>query len=88
MTYELVRKAEVRSVVRSETSSKREVIEVAAETQKILILKHKALGRIRAIFMSLLAELEVLTNHRPFFEELGEVMKNGDLEQQSSPSCL
>ncbi|SFO42333.1 hypothetical protein [Nitrosospira briensis] len=76
-----------RAMVNSMVNSGRQVsdktlIEVAAETQKNIILEHRrVIGRISAIFMSLLAELETLTNHKHLLEELGEVMNKGDLDQ-------
>jgi hypothetical protein len=74
------------AMVNSMVNSKKQVsdktlIEVAAETQTSIILEHRrVIGRIRVIFMSLLAELETLTSHKRLFEELSEVMK-GDLGQ-------
>jgi hypothetical protein len=62
--------------------SEKTLVEVAAETQKNIILEHRrVIGRTRVVFISLLAELEDLTYHKQLFEELGEVMNNGDLDQ-------
>lgn len=62
--------------------SEKTLVEVAAETQKNIILAHRrVIARTRVIFMSLLAELEDLTYNKQLFEELGEVMNQGDLEQ-------
>lgn len=81
-TQARLNRAMVNSMVNTEKQvSDRTLIEVAADTQTSIILEHRrVIGRIRANFMSLLAELETLTRHRPLFEELGELMK-GDLGQ-------
>ena len=78
-----LQRAMVNSMVNTERQvSDKTLIEVAAATQTSIILEHRrVIGRIRVIFMSLLAELEALTSHKRLFEELGEVMKNGDLDQ-------
>lgn len=82
-TQARLNRAMVNSMVNSETRvSEKRLIQAAAETQKNIILEHRrVIGRISAIFMSLLAELEALTNNKHLFEELGEVMNNGDLDQ-------
>ena len=73
----------VNSMVNTERRvSDKTLIEVAAETQKDIILDHRrVIRRIRTIFISLLAELEALTNHKRLFEELGEVMNKSDPDQ-------
>ena len=76
-------RAMVNSMVNTEKQvAEKTLIEVAAETQTNIILEHRrVIGRIRAILMPLLAELEVLTHHKHLFEELGEVMDTKDLDQ-------
>ena len=57
----------------------KEVIEVAAETQKDLILGHRQdIGRARKLAMSLLDELEEVTDNRDLFEKLGELLEDPD----------
>ena len=75
--------AMVNRMVNSEKQvSEKTLIEVAAKTQKNIILDHPGMiGRTRAIFMPLLAELEALANHKRLFEELGEVMNKPDSSQ-------
>jgi hypothetical protein len=68
------------SLLDSKLDSKRkitekEVIEVAAETQKNIILNHRTdIRRSRTLAMLLLEELESLTHHNEKFEKLGEMM--------------
>jgi hypothetical protein len=78
-----LQRAMVNSMVNTERQvSDKTLIEVAAATQTSIILEHRrVMGRIRVIFMSLLAELEALTSHKRLFEELGEVMNSPDLDQ-------
>ncbi|SFO21713.1 hypothetical protein SAMN05216386_2972 [Nitrosospira briensis] len=82
-TQARLNRAMVNSMVNTERQiSEKTLVEVAAETQKNVILNHRrVISRIRAIFLSLLAELETLTNHKHLLEELGEVMNKGDLDQ-------
>lgn len=59
--------------------TEKEVIEVAAETQKNIILNHrKDIARGRAVAMQLLGELEDQTDKWPDLEELGVLLCNPD----------
>lgn len=72
------------SLVTSEVNSGKRinenaVVEAAAETQKDLILGHrKDIGRARKLAMSLLDELEVVTDNRELFEQLGALLHSPD----------
>lgn len=77
---DLVRKAEVRSLVRSETAAtEQEQIEIGAEIQKTVILGHrKVIGRAMIVVERLVTELESFTFNVALYDELGELMHNPD----------
>lgn len=79
-TLHLVSKAAVSKKVSTEKAvSDREIIEANAETQKNVILAHRAdIRAARGVAGKLLDELRVLGEHRVEFEELGEVMRDPD----------
>src|SRR5688500_4186870 len=76
---ELVHKEEVRRVVRTETPTEKQQIDIGAENQKDLILSHrKDVCRARKLAMSLLDELEEVTDNRDLYEKLGELLEDPD----------
>ena len=76
----LVRKAAVRSAVRSEQPiSEREIIEANAERIAQVRGEHRAdIQRVRALGLSLLAELEGQTTSRELLDQLGELLRAPD----------
>jgi hypothetical protein len=76
---ELVRKDEVRKLVRKETEN--EIIEANAELQANIIRSHrKDITRYRGLCESLLHELELQTGHLVTFEQLNELMQDSGNE--------
>jgi hypothetical protein len=76
----LVRTAEVRRPVRTETAhSDRAIVEANAEVIAGIRLAHrKDIARSRRLAMAMLDELEVVTDNRDLFEELGEILRSED----------
>jgi hypothetical protein len=71
----LVRKAAVRSEVRTNPATDREIVETNAQMQADVVLCHRRdIRRSRALVMSLLDELEHETGNRDLYEQLGELM--------------
>lgn len=76
---ELVRKAEVRKEVRSETPTEREQIEVMAVVQTNVILSHRSsIKMMNKLALSLLEELDEQTINRELYAELGEMLRSED----------
>lgn len=75
-----VNSAMVNSMVNSEKRvSENKLIEVAAETQKSIILGHRRdIGHARRLVMEIFGELKYLTYHNLWFKELGETMREPD----------
>ncbi|WAL80967.1 hypothetical protein OYT13_13900 [Pandoraea sp. XJJ-1] len=76
----LVSKREVSSRVSTETSfSDRVIVEANAEVIAGIRMAHRQdIARSRRVAMSLLDELEVVTENRALFEELGELLRRED----------
>lgn len=76
----LVRKEEVRSLVRSESAySEREIVEHGGELlANVQLTQRKDVSRARTLAMSLLAELETETDNLALFQELGEILRSED----------
>jgi len=78
-TEELVRKAEVRKQVRTETPTERQQVEIGAKVQSDIILAHRTdVPRARALVMSLLGEVEFGTDNLDLMRQLGELMLKPD----------
>lgn len=76
---ELVRKELVRSEVRKETPTEREVIDTEAQVQARVRLSHrKDIARSRVLAMSLMGELEAQTGSAELMQQLGEIMADPD----------
>lgn len=77
-TDDLVRKEMVRSEVRSEkTISEKEVIEANAQAIVNIKLAHRGdIRKSKRIVNSLFDELELTTDNRELFEQLGEILRN------------
>jgi hypothetical protein len=76
---ELVRKAEVRKQVRTETPTERQQVEIGAKVQSDIVLAHRTdVPRARAVVMSLLGELEFSTANSELMAQLGELMAKPD----------
>lgn len=75
---EKVRKAEVRTALRTEPAyqaTERQQVEVAATLQASVILEHRQdIRRSRAMFQNLMSELERLVADPELFERLGELL--------------
>lgn len=76
----LVSKREVSTQVSTETKvSERVIVEANAEVIAGIRMTHRQdIARSRKVAMSLLEELEVVTENRALFEELGEVLRCED----------
>lgn len=77
---DLVRKAEVRNQVRTETvNSERVLVEATAQVIADVRMSHrKDIARNRALVNSLLEEVEHQTANRELYEELGEMLRSPD----------
>lgn len=77
---DLVRKATVRNMVRTETAmSERVLIEVNAQVQTDIILTHRTdIQRSRTLTMKLLEELEIATGDNDLLRQLGDLMYSPD----------
>lgn len=77
---EMVRKEEVRSLVRTEKqASEKEIVEASAQAIVNVKLSHrKSIQRHRNLVEALTAELEDQTGNREVFEQLGELMRSPD----------
>lgn len=74
---ELVRKELVRSEVRKETATEKEVIDTEAQVQARVRLSHrKDIAKSRSLAMSLLDELEAQTGNAELMQKLGEIMSD------------
>lgn len=76
---ELVRKAEVRSEVRTTglelKATEREQVEISAQIQANILIDHRTdIRRGRTLFGALLAEVETQTGDPGLFEQLGELL--------------
>lgn len=76
-TDELVRKAEVRSLVRKTTTdTEREQIEISAQVRTAVILAHReSIPKARSLTMGMFVELELQSNGRELLAQLGEIMR-------------
>lgn len=77
---DLVRKATVRSVVRTENAvSERVLVEVNAQVQTDIILSHRTdIQRTRKLTMTLLEELEIATADNELLRDLATLMYSPD----------
>ena len=76
---DLVRKELVRSEVRKETATEKEVIDTEAQVQARVRLSHrKDIAKGRTLAMSLLEELEAQTGSAELMQKLGEIMADPD----------
>jgi hypothetical protein len=76
---DLVRRAEVRAVGTSKTEltpeSEKQTVEVNAQaTAMVLIVQKGSIKRMHSVFKSLMDELELTTDNRELFAQLGELM--------------
>lgn len=72
---DLVRKEAVRSEVRTESATEKEVIEANAEMQASIILAHRSdIRRNRELSKALLAELEKQTGDHGLYDELATLL--------------
>lgn len=86
---ELVRKAEVRKEVRTETPTERQQVEVMATVQTNVILSHRTvIKRMHNIALSLLEELDEQTISRDLYSELGEMLRSPDDKFQDKRNDL
>ncbi len=75
-TDDLVRKEMVRSEVRSEKASEKEVIEANAQAIVNIKLAHRGdIRKSKRIVNALFDELELTTDNRELFEQLGELLR-------------
>lgn len=79
-TDDLVRKATVRSVVRSETTvSEKQEIAINAQVQTDIILAHRRdIPRVRNLAMALLEEAEIATGNNDLLRDLAALMYSPD----------
>lgn len=86
----LVRRAEVRTQVRTEAAiSERELIEATAQVIADVRMRHRGdIGRAMRLSMMLLAELEGQTNSLELLEQLGELMRSEDERGQDKRNDL
>jgi hypothetical protein len=77
---DLLRKATVRSMVRTENAvSERVLVEVNAKVQSDIILAHRnVIQRTRRLAMTMMAELEIATNDNNLLHELGTLLSSPD----------
>lgn len=87
-TESLVRKELVRSTVRIETATEKEVVDATADAVAFIEIKQrKDIGRNRTLAMSLMEELEASTDNKELFSQLGEIM-SGSEEVSDSMKAL
>lgn len=78
-TESLVRKELVRSTVRIETATEKEVVDATADAVAVIEIKQrKDIGRNRSLAMRLMEELEVTTDSKELFAQLGEIMSGSE----------
>lgn len=76
---ELVRKAEVRNAVRTDSPTERETVDANATLIARIRLSHrKDIATSRTLAMNLLSELQAITCNRELFERLGQMMEAPD----------
>jgi hypothetical protein len=77
-TNEKVRKIELRTELRSEKAiSEKEIIEASAQAIVNVKLEHRGdIRKSKRIVNSLFDELEITTDNRELFEQLGEILRN------------
>lgn len=87
---ELVRRATVRTVVRTENAvSERVLVEVNAQVQTDIMLAHRTdIQRSRKLAMTLMRELELQTDHLPLLEQFAEIMFQPDEKGQDKRNEL
>lgn len=75
----IVRNELVRSDVRTESPSEKEVVEIEAKVEARIRLEHRSdIGRLRALVGLQMRECEVETGDIDLFERLGEMMRSPD----------
>lgn len=85
---ELLRTDLLRSTLRTETATEREVVDATAGAVAIIgITQRKDIGRNRSLAMKLMDELEVSTDNKELFAQLGEIM-SGSEEVSDSMKAL
>jgi len=77
-TNEKLRKIELRTELRSEKAiSEKEIIEASAQAIVNVKLEHRGdIRKSKRIVNSLFDELEITTDNRELFEQLGEILRN------------
>lgn len=87
---DLVRRATVRSLVRTENPvSERVLVEVNAQVQTDVMLAHRTdIQRSRKLAMKLMAELELQTDNLPLLEQFAEIMYEPDDKGQDKRNEL
>jgi len=76
-TNEKLRKIELRTELRSKKASEKEIIEVNAQAIVSIKLAHRGdIRKSKRIVNSLFDELEITTDNRELFEQLGEMLRN------------
>lgn len=85
---ELLRTDLLRSTLRTETATEREVVDATANAvASVQISQRKDIGRNRTLAMKLLEELEATTDNHELFAQLGEIM-SGSEEVSDSMKAL
>jgi hypothetical protein len=87
---DLVRKATVRSLVRTENPvSERVLVELNAQVQTEIMLAHRTdIQKSRHLAMKLMRELELQTDNLPLLEQLAEIMAQPDDKGQDKRDAL
>ena len=86
---ELVRTAEVRTQVRTETPTEREQVEISAQIQTNVVLAHRRdIPAARKLAMSMLEELQLQTDGIELLRQLGELMAAPDEKGQDKRNEL
>lgn len=85
---EILRTDLLRSTLRTETATEREVVDATANVvASVQISQRKDIGRNRNLSMKLMEELEATTDNKELFAQLGEIM-SGSEEVSDSMKAL
>lgn len=85
---EILRTDLLRSTLRTETATEREVVDATASAVAVIgITQRKDIGRNRSLAMKLLEEMEASTDNKELFAQLGEIM-SGSEEVSDSMKAL
>lgn len=80
----LVRKELVRSAVRTETITEREVVEASANAvATVCITQRKDIGRNREMVSKLFEELEAVTDNKELFSNIAEILSGSEEVSES-----